>query len=149
MTIKGVLIAVDPGDTSGIFIAELDGTPVLYGQMTLDEVIEFCDTYEREVAAVVLEDFTLQFRRSRQQSGSKMKASQAIGMFKVLAAKKHAKVIMQTIDNRDQGYRILGARQPGNHSESHWQDAKAHLAYRMHLMGLLQSKLEQERLNVT
>ena len=140
------LIGVDPGKTTGICIYNEDGTPDTFGQLTIPEMVEFTNTYPEEVAMIVVEDYVLFKRRAMQQAGSRLHASQVIGMMEVLAAKKGAKLIKQPADRKLDGEKFSGVHPPSNHADSHWIDAKNHLFFRMHEMGLVMSVLEQERL---
>lgn len=141
------LIGVDPGKITGIAIFNDDGTYDTFGQLTIEQMIQFSNEYEPEVKMIVVEDFVLFKRRALQQSGSRMHASRVIGMMEVMAARKGARLIKQPAERKLDGEKLSGKKPPSDHSQSHQIDAFNHLFYRMHEMGLVRSKLEQERLD--
>ena len=143
---EGKIIGVDPGDTTGIAIFESNGIFDTFGQMSTEEVEQFVTDYAEPVFLVVVEDFTLQRGRAVQQSGSKMKASQVIGMMRIFAAHKGARLIMQDPSKKDDGARLSQKFPPKNHAASHAVDAYNHAFFRMHQMGLVKSALERQRL---
>jgi hypothetical protein len=113
----------------------------------MDQIEEFCDTYEPEVSVVVVEDFIVFHKRAQKMAGSRMPASQVIGMLRVFARKKKARLIMQEAGKKDQGANLTQIFEPADHSQSHWVSAYNHGFWFLHNLGLVQSELEKERLN--
>lgn len=144
MTLKGNLIGVDPGKTSGIHICDSTGKSLSWAQLSLEEMMEFTTDYDEPVALVVVEDFITFKKRALQQAGSRQHASQVIGMMKVFAKMKGAKFILQPAEKKIEGEKLSGVRPSSDHSQSHYIDAYNHLFYRMHEMGLVQSVLEKK-----
>lgn len=139
-------IGVDPGKTTGLVICDEDGSNIQWAQMSVPEMVEFTNTFEDDIKMIVVEDFVLFKRRALQQSGSRLHASQVIGMMEVLAAKKGARLIKQPAERKLDGQRRSGLVPKGRHEDNHWVDAYNHLFFRMHEMGIVMSKIEKERL---
>lgn len=139
-------IGVDPGKTTGLVVCNADGTDLVWGQMSIPEMVEFTNTFADPVKMIVVEDYILFKRRALQQSGSRMHAAQVIGMMEVMAAKKGARLIKQPAERKLDGQKRSGVVPKGRHEDNHYVDAYNHLYFRMHEMGIVLSKLEKEKL---
>lgn len=144
--LPGRIIGIDPGKMNGIAIFHGDGTLDTFGQMDMNELEEWQDTYEEDVSWVIVEDFVLFKKRAFQQAGSRMHASQVIGMMKAFARRKGARLTLSPADNLPIAEKVSGKRMPSDHSISHQVSAYNHAFLAMHKAGIVKSKLEQERL---
>lgn len=138
-------LSFDPGDTTGIAEFLDDGTLTWMGQVSLKDLMEYLNNYEptREMT-VIIEDFVLFARRAQQQAGSRMKASQAIGIIKMFASRHNAKVVMQQASIKPIALKLTGARMPSKHSQTHQIDAYLHGAYYLINQGILETKLQRK-----
>jgi len=140
------IIGVDPGKVTGIAIFNGDGTLDTFGQLSIEEVIELTDGYLKNVSVIVVEDFILFKKRALQQAGSRLHASQVIGMMKVFARQKNARLVMQPAERKNDGANLSQKFPPSDHSQSHQVDAYNHAFFWMHQAGIVRSALEVERL---
>lgn len=130
------LIAFDPGKTTGVAYF-VNGQVKAQHQIKLDDLDEFLeDKYERifrnaDPGVVIYENFKLFSWRAKQQSGSAMEASQAIGMIKSFARRTRASIFDQSPQIKPIGYKWAGLTAPKNHSKSHEVDAYVHGVYWM------------------
>lgn len=92
------VVSIDPGGTCGVCLWEVTGQLVWQRKMLLDEFVIWCDEFAEGVTVVVCEDFTLRRNRANAQTGSKMQASQGIGIARAFARAKRAKFIRQQPD---------------------------------------------------
>lgn len=144
--LPGKVIGIDPGKMNGIAIFNGDGSVDGYGQMDLDELLDWTTEYEEPVSAVIVEDFILFKKRAIQQSGSRMHASQVIGMMKSFAKRKDAFFLLQKSDILPTAEKISGVKMPADHSISHQISAYNHAYFWMHKAGIVRSALEKEKL---
>lgn len=142
----GFVVAFDPGDTTGIAWFNDERQLAGFDQIPYDEVPQWWQSTmaDKDLDAVVIEDFVLFSKRAKQQSGSRMKASQVIGMLKALAALKNAKVIMQPSSILPIGLKQAGLKMPHNHSETHKYAAYVHGFFYLHSIGEVESALQKE-----
>lgn len=132
-------ISIDPGDTVGVATWNENGQLIWKSKMSLDEFIEWCDTYpDRDVSTVIVEDFTLRGHQAYRQRGSKLKASQGLGVAKAFAKRVRAKLVVQqpTILN-------IAAMHTGTKIVSHYSDdvsAFLHGYYYFESIGILRPK---------
>lgn len=144
--LPGKIMAFDPGKTTGFAIFEPTGKLDTFGQLSMEQMEQFCNEYKEPVAVVIAEDYVLFKRRALQQSGSRMHASQVIGMLRVFARKMDAKFILQDAERKLDGERLSQKHPPSDHDYSHQVDAYNHAFFWMHRAGIVRSKLEEERL---
>lgn len=128
-----MIIAFDPGDTTGVVIFSEDCIVMWTAQLSLDELIDWLDMYDPTVQGIVthviVEDYVLFAKRAVRQSGSRMKASQGIGAIKLFARKRNAKVVMQPASILPIAQKFSGVTMPSNHAQSHWVSAFLHGYY--------------------
>lgn len=139
------VISVDPGDTTGLALWRSDGTFVEEMQLSLDELIDWCQKIGGygNVSTIIIEDYRLLKHKSVQQSGSRFIASQAIGVLKALARKKGAKVVLQRPDVLVVAALHSGRKRPSNHKVSHSVDAYNHGFYWFVAQNILKPVLQQ------
>lgn len=147
MSLNGDIIGVDPGKTSGVAIFKGNGDLYSVMQFDIDQMIQFTNEYEPDVAVVVVEDYLTFRQRAQEQVGSRQHASQVIGMMKVFAARKGARFVLQPAARKEEGRKLSGKNPPSNHAYSHQVDAYNHAFFWMHRAGLVKSVLEQRKAN--
>lgn len=141
------ILAFDPGDTTGMYTFTEDGEdmyPPEFGQFTLDELSTLLLQYEHDVKTVVVEDYRIYSKRAIQQSGSRVKAAQAIGMIKMFAGQKGAEVVMQPANILPVAEKMAQVKMPGNHKQSHYISAYLHGCYYLYKSGLRKTPLQLE-----
>lgn len=146
-SLPGKIIGVDPGKMNGIAIFNGDGSLDTFGQLTIEELKTWQNEYPHEVSWVIVEDFVLFKKRALQQAGSRMHASQVIGFMETFAMRKGAKFTLSPADNLPTAEKVSGKKMPSQHDISHQVSAYNHAYLWMHKAGIVQSVLEQERLN--
>lgn len=125
-------LALDPGTATGWATFDSEGTATNYGTAaTHDELMQELDkfTESNRPDVVIIESFKLFNRKAKQQSGSDMPASQAIGIIKVYASRWGAKVVMQDPSIKPIAQKWSGMKPVGAHKNSHWVDAMNHGIY--------------------
>lgn len=140
----GNILAFDPGDTTGVCEFNERGQVLRLFQLSFDDLLKFLNDYPGPVMQVVCEDFILFRKKARQQSGSKMKASQAIGMIKAFALRKEAPLAMQGSDIKPMAMKFSQIKMPSNHSESHQYDAFLHGYYWLVKNGMIKTRLQEQ-----
>lgn len=143
-----LLLAFDPGGTTGVCQFEShDGAhAVMTGlmQVDLEGLFSFLNSYGASPDVVVIEDFVLFRQKAKQQTGSRMAASQAIGAIKSFALQRGSKVVMQKPDIKRRALAISGIKMPGDHSKTHQWDAVLHAVHYLYDQGLYKSVLEKQ-----
>lgn len=130
------LLVFDPGKTTGIVYFE-NGVPRKSHQINLDDLDEFLElNYEltfraAEHGTVLYENFKLFSWKAKQQSGSAMEASQAIGMIRSFARRTKSSIYDQSPQIKPIAYKWAGVNKPKDHSKSHYLDAYVHGVYWM------------------
>lgn len=142
----GIYLAFDPGKTTGWAMFEENGNGISFGHVTLDELIEKCRAWETEnVIAVIYEDFVIFKHKAQKLAGSRVEASQAIGIIKSLIAHTGAEAIRQGSDIKPMAEKWTQLSTKGlPHSETHWRDAFNHGAYYLINQGIRKTALEAE-----
>ncbi len=140
----GEIIGIDPGLMNGIATFYGDGRPKGLGQLTLDEMVEWADSYEPEVSVLVVEDFVTFKKRALQQAGSRQHASQVIGLMKGFAKRKKAHLVLQPASILDTAVKWSQVKMPSDHSISHQISAYNHAYYWMVNAGVIETKLVKE-----
>ncbi len=143
--LPGKIIGVDPGKMNGIAIFNGDGSLDTFGQMTIDEILDWSDSYDQDISVLVVEDFVTFKKRAMQQAGSRQHASQVIGMMKSFAKRKGARLVLQEASKLSTAEKVSGIKMPADHSVSHQVSAYNHAYFWMHNAGIVESKLEQEQ----
>lgn len=97
-----MIVSIDPGDTVGVCTWTEAGVLISQKKMSLEDFIIWCDGMadsklaEAMITVVVVEDFALWAHKAFSQRGSKMKASQGIGVAKSFARRVRAKLVTQS-----------------------------------------------------
>lgn len=132
----------DPGDTTGICIFNDEFLAVDFKQLSLDELIEWASNYEGPLDVVGWEKFIVFRQKAHTQVGSKMKVSQAIGVIKMLAARKKALTVEQQPDIKRIALKWSGIAMPSKHSETHQYDAFLHGYFYNRKVGNIKSEVK-------
>lgn len=90
-----MILSVDPGGTCGLAMWQEDGTFVNKLKLSLDNFVLWASDVDIELSVIIYEDYTLRGHQAYAQRGSKLEASQGIGIVKMLAARKNAKLVRQ------------------------------------------------------
>lgn len=139
-------LAFDPGQTTGWCKFDNNGEAVEWGQDNFTELMDHCNEWAKEEWDVIIyEDFKLFKHKARQQSGSRMPASQAIGIIKTLIHNTKAIAIVQDSSIKPIAEKWTNMKAPGDHSQSHWVDAFNHGAFWLINEGIRKSYLEREQ----
>lgn len=142
MYTPNIIIAIDPGKSTGVAIGQLRGVDYEYALIVAevvpwDMIIVYLsnvlDHYDRHIAAVVCESFALynDTRTMNAQIGSDFPSSQIIGMLKMLLYVKGKLDLlhMQTPSSRKQIKTIPPEHKAMVSSSPHTFDAYQHLRY--------------------
>lgn len=89
------VISIDPGDSTGVAVWSDEGQLVRKWKCSLEDFIDWADGVDFTVSTVVVEDYVQDPYRKLNRKGSKMKASQALGVSKALAKRLGAKLVIQ------------------------------------------------------
>ena len=139
------IMAFDPGDTTGWAAWDTEGNLQGMGQVTLEDMPTFLHKYDDlEISLVIVEDFILFAKRAVKQAGSRMKASQGIGMLHLWAAQKGAQFLKQPASIKNAAMKWSQISMPGAHSESHKFDAYLHGYYYLVTHDLIKTQLQLE-----
>lgn len=138
------ILAFDPGDTTGIAVFDIDGSVKEMLHKSLDDLLLWLANYEAPVQLVICEDFILFRKRAMQQSGSRMKASQAIGAIKAFALQKGATFELQKPEIKPIAMKWSQIAMPADHSKTHMYDAYLHGYYWLAKNGVIKTKLQEQ-----
>lgn len=142
----GFYLSFDPGKTTGWAMFDGQGQVIKYGQASLEELIDLTAEWEKmPLTAIIYESFVLFRHKARQQTGSKMEASQAIGIIKTLARKTDATLVEQDPTIKSLAQKWTQLKPIGDHAQSHWVDAFNHGAYWLIRQGIRKTALEMEQ----
>ena len=142
------ILACDPGDMCGIAVWSDKWEKLLLTQVTLEELPDTWAKIEADygrVSLAIVEDFVLFSQRAKQQSGSRMKASQGIGMLKALANLSAAEIVFQPSSVYRIGAKYAGIEIPTKHADSHQWVAYSHGYYFGVKNGLIKSQLQLKK----
>lgn len=89
------VVSVDPGDTCGVALWTEGGFLFWKRKMTLEQFEIWCNDFDNQLSIVVCENYVSRPGQRYEKKGSKMKASQGLGMAKLLARKHKAKFVQQ------------------------------------------------------
>lgn len=146
MSLRGLVLGVDPGKTTGIAVFEGNGTFKFANQLSIQEMENLAASFNEPIAVIVVEDYLTFRQRAVQQTGSRQHASQVIGMMKVLAKRTGARFVLQPAARKEEGAKLSGKKPPSNHAFSHQVDAYNHAFFWLYQAGLVKSVLEKEKL---
>lgn len=139
-------LAFDPGKTTGWALFGSDGEAIEYGQASLTELMGLCEGWrEGDLTAVIYEDWLLFKHKAPKMVGSRMEASQAIGIIKNLAHATGAELVQQPSNIKSIAQMQTQIKPPSNHAQSHWVDAFNHGAYYLIRKGIRRTALEREQ----
>jgi len=116
-----VILAIDPGETSGFARFEDDGAFAYRGQLAFDPMLDALAVVTG-VTTFVLETYT--HDPGRQKRGSTFKTVQVIGAIKLRARQLGAEVITVGREAKSMGAIYTGEQPPANHKKSHEVDAQ-------------------------
>lgn len=140
-------LAYDPGKTTGWARFNDDGTIHSTGQVDLSGLLTHLADMRDDgepIKAIIYETFVLFKHKAQQQTGSKMEASQAIGMIKTLHNETGCSLIEQAPNVKYIAQKWSGVKPPSNHADSHWVDAFNHGVFFLVKLGIRKTALEEE-----
>ncbi len=117
-----MILAVDPGDTSGFALFAADGSLINKWQSNFDNSLEFLSPLTN-LKTVVVEDYRLRAGKQTQQTGSRFQAVQMIGALKYHAKLHGMAFELASVQAKTLGAMFSGVKPPSNHKESHEVDA--------------------------
>lgn len=139
-------LAFDPGKTTGWASFDSKGDITGFGQVSLDELMSLSDVWAGEtIEKIICEDFKLFRSKAKQQAGSRMEASQAIGIIKNLARLANTEIVMQDPTIKGIAVKLTEVKPSGSHDESHWVDAFNHGAYWLIGQGIRKTALQMRQ----
>lgn len=124
-----MILAVDPGDTTGWAILSMQGILADMGQVKLDKLHDFLDSLV-DIDTIVIENFRV--RPGVNFSWSELATIQVIGAFGYKAHLLKAKFVKQEPANYTIGAKWAGITIPKNHDISHQVVAYSHGTYYSH-----------------
>jgi hypothetical protein len=117
-----MILAVDPGDTSGFALFAADGLLINKWQSNFDNSLEFLSPLTN-LKTIVVEDYRLRAGKQAQQTGSRFQAVQMIGALKYHAKLHGMAFELASVQAKTLGAMFSGVKPPSNHKESHEIDA--------------------------
>lgn len=130
-----MILAIDPGRTSGWAVYDGFGNTIGFGQGSIKELHTFLSNFESnygaEPSTVVIESYRVlpTARGLKANVGTKVETAQVIGIIKSFTMGWNCTVVEQNPQDKNIGYKWLGMKAPSNHAESHQTDALAHGYY--------------------
>lgn len=143
-------LSYDPGKITGWARFQDNGEVVETGQLTIDELLAHVEnmTLLNEtdpIKVIIVEDFILFKHKAQQQTGSRMEASQAIGILRTLAERTGATFFLQPSNIKSMAERFTQVSPKGQaHNKTHWIDAFNHGAYYLIQQGIRKTELERQ-----
>lgn len=117
-----MILAVDPGDTSGFALFASDGSYINKWQSDFDNSLDFLSPLTN-LKTIVVEDYRLRKGKQAQQTGSRFQAVQMIGALKYHAKLHGMAFELASVQAKTLGAMFSGQKPPSNHKESHKVDA--------------------------
>lgn len=142
-----MLLAFDPGETTGWASFSEQGEPTGNGQVSIVELIDLVERFkesEEPISIIIYEDFKLYKHKASRQVGSRMPASQAIGIIRTLIRVTGAKEVTQMSDILSTAQKWTQVFPPGAHADSHRYDAYNHGMYYLIKEGRAKTALERK-----
>ena len=134
-------LAFDPGETTGYFIFNDDGSDKDLGQLKgEEELFQFLTTVEKP-QLIIMEVFRLFGHKALQQSGSNMFTSLVEGMVKLWARQHSIPVVEQPASILPIAQLWSGVSLKGDHSKSHYKSAFNHGVYYLQSNGIRKSRV--------
>jgi hypothetical protein len=143
---KNHYLVVDPGGATGWATFDEICRPTGRGiERGVDNFADWIDKLEDPASKIIYEDFRLFGHKAIAQVGSKMEASQVIGILKLKAKEWGAELIAQQPQAHKLGAMYSG-KKPGSHATSHDIVAYNHGIYYLTRHGLINSRLTKQRI---
>lgn len=128
-----MILAFDPGETTGWAEFDIHGKIVDHGQITngVEGLTGWLMEYDKPVHTVIYESYMVRPDSHSLQAnvGSKMETVQAIGVIRGWAFTKKAEIVAQQPQIKKIAELQAGFKVKGDHKNSHWQDAVLHGVY--------------------
>lgn len=128
MVTRRLLLSVDPGDKTGYAIFNFDTAELLKMEIVADTAMPgiLSSFTPSKFLAVVYEDFILYASKAKEQTGSRFKAVQVIGMLKMWSENNGIRMVRQPAQFLENGYKASGMPRAKKHEDSHDRDAYVH-----------------------
>lgn len=140
-------IGIDPGDTTGVAIVDKEGKIHDTDQVAKEDIEAYLMAIPLvyNVKLVVVEEYIVYGHKAQGHRGSKLTASQVIGIVKMWAFYNKIPVVMQMASILPIAEKWSGKSMKGTaHSSTHWLSAYLHIFYYLHKRGLAKSRLQKE-----
>jgi hypothetical protein len=125
-----MILAIDPGDTTGWASLSMEGVLVDMGQATLAKLYPWLENLTDEFKVIVLENFKV--RPGHNFAWSEMNTIQVIGAIKYRAHQLGIPIVLQEPSSYSIGAKWAGVQIPKNHDISHQVVAYAHGTFYSH-----------------
>lgn len=122
---RALILVVDPGDTTGYALFDVNGHFIAKDQGNFDGVLSvLADIGQKNLLTrIVVEDYRLRAGKQAQQTGSRFQAVQVIGALKYHAYLHNIGFELATIQAKTLGSMYSGVKPPSDHKKSHEIDA--------------------------
>jgi len=139
-------LCVDPGGSTGWATFNEIALPTGRGiERGVENFAKWMNELDPPPVLIIYEDFRLFGHKAIAQVGSKMEASQAIGIIKAAATRWNSAMIAQQPQAHKLGAMYSG-KKPGAHANSHDIVAYNHGIYYLTQHGLIDSRLSKRKL---
>ena len=130
-------LALDPGETTGWALFDLNGIELEIGQFKqIDQTKELTRLVTSDLKAVICEDY-VNFGWKQQKRWSRNQTSKNIGSLEMLCELRGVPLYLQPANIKAIGYRFAGLDgPPSNHAISHQFDAFVHGVYWLQTNGI-------------
>jgi hypothetical protein len=121
-----MILAVDPGDTTGLASFYDNGDPYQKWQDNFEGLLETfvnMTPLATDITHILVEDYRLRKGKQAQQTGSRFQAVQVIGLMKYHAKRINAKFELVDVQAKTLGSMYSGVKPPSDHRKSHEIDA--------------------------
>lgn len=146
-----MILAVDPGKTTGIYAFKDDGTeynPPMKLQLSMKDLENYLMLIAEPITVIVYEDYQVLPHMAKHHAGSKVEAAQVIGMLRLFASIKKIHLVPQRASILPIAEKLTQVKMPKNHAQSHWVSAYLHGSYYLIKQGKMKTALEKEIGNV-
>jgi hypothetical protein len=127
---KSLIIALDPGNTTGVAEFSSEGKLLAMHQLDIPHLYDYLVELEETPPEVIIyEEYVIMNHKIDAHRFSKVPTIQVIGAIVYAGHKMKCKVVEQRREAKTLGYKYANMLQPKDHKKSHGPDAVAHGYY--------------------